>query len=61
MPLPAEGTYGVLAGVAVHQGTTAWAVGDTCVANCQGQSQSDVPLILHWTGTAWKQVPSPRS
>lgn len=58
---PTPGGYGVLAGVAVHHGTTAWAVGDTCVASCEGQSQSDVPLILHWTGRAWKDVPSPRS
>jgi hypothetical protein len=42
-----------LKGVAATSASNAWAVGYTDIT---GNSQS---LILHWNGTAWRQVPSP--
>jgi hypothetical protein len=41
---------GILDGVAATSASNAWATGD----NGSGGS-----LIVHWNGTAWKQVPSP--
>jgi hypothetical protein len=41
---------GSLDGVAATSTSNAWAVGST------GRAKT---LILHWNGTAWKQVPSP--
>jgi hypothetical protein len=43
---------GGLAAVAATSATNAWAVGST------GSSLSPKPLIAHWNGTSWKQVPS---
>jgi len=43
-----------LTGVAATSGSNAWAVG--FIDNVRTTPQS---LILHWNGTAWKQVPSP--
>jgi len=43
-----------LTGVAATSGSNAWAVG--FIDNVKTSPQS---LILHWNGTAWKQVPSP--
>jgi len=43
---------GTLADVAATSASNAWAVGTT------GRLRSK-PLIVHWNGTAWKQVPSP--
>jgi hypothetical protein len=49
-----SGLTNILYGVAATSATNAWAVGyyDTSSSNSQS-------LILHWNGTAWKQVPSP--
>jgi hypothetical protein len=52
-PAPASGAYGLQAAAAVSSGD-AWAVGGNLLTH-------DQALILHWNGTAWKRVPSPRS
>ena len=44
---------GELSAVAATSGTNAWAVGST------GSSSNAKTLILHWNGSAWKQVASP--
>jgi hypothetical protein len=44
-----------LTAVAATSATNAWAVGDYT------QGKSAQPLILHWDGTAWTQVPSPNT
>jgi hypothetical protein len=44
---------GSLTGVAATSANNAWAVGST------GSDLSPKPLIAHWNGTSWKQVPSP--
>ena len=44
-----------LNGIAATSATDAWAVGAT------GESQGHQALIVHWNGTAWKQVPNPSS
>ena len=57
MPSPNPGGSSAsdfLEGVAVTSASNAWAVGE--YANVGG-SQA---LVLHWNGTAWRQVPSPR-
>jgi eukaryotic-like serine/threonine-protein kinase len=43
---------GGLAGVAVTSASNAWAVGSS------GSSLHPKPLIAHWNGTSWTQVPS---
>ena len=49
MPSPAPaGSF--LYGVAATSASNAWAV---------GPARSGKPVILHWNGTTWKQVPSP--
>jgi len=50
MPSPNPPGGGDLGGVAVISSRDAWAVGSTSMAK---------ELILHWNGTAWRQVPSP--
>jgi hypothetical protein len=52
-PSPNSPNGDTLTGVAATSATNAWAVGES---NLNGRPQ---PLILHWNGTAWKQVPSP--
>ena len=52
---PVTSTGGTMIGVGAVSAATAWAVGTTGDCGC-GNGNS---LILHWTGTAWKQVPSP--
>lgn len=58
VPSPTPGRAAVLQGVAATSARSAWAVGQTgsadftCAPKC-------VAVILHWTGTAWKQVPAP--
>jgi hypothetical protein len=47
--------YNELDGVAATSPTNAWAVG----YHNNGASTPRQTLILHWNGTAWKQVPSP--
>jgi hypothetical protein len=52
---PNPGDVNGLAAVAATSASNAWAVGDDVTSsNPQG-----VPLIVHWNGTAWTQVPSP--
>jgi hypothetical protein len=41
---------GTLEAVAAVSATDAWAVGDL--------GQEDTPLIVHWNGSSWTQVPS---
>jgi hypothetical protein len=53
-PNPGGRHAAVLSGVAATSATNAWAVGG--YGNSAGQAQT---LIVHWKGTAWKQVPSP--
>ena len=45
----------LLYGVAATSAKNAWAVGNYY----DPTSQKTLTLILHWNGTAWKQVPSP--
>jgi hypothetical protein len=52
-PNPGANHGGVLEGVAATSATNAWAVGNY-TRHRRGQ-----PLIVHWDGTTWKQVPSP--
>jgi hypothetical protein len=47
---------GVLGSVAAVSAQNAWAVGFT--GNLEGEHAS---LIVHWNGTAWRQMPSPES
>jgi hypothetical protein len=54
-PSPAPGSS--LSSVAATSASNAWAVG--CTAFCFLSSSSPATVILHWNGTAWKQVPSP--
>jgi len=54
-PSPSPGRFfGTLYGVRVVSATNAWAVGDYSNGGLVIRS-----LILHWNGTAWKQVTSP--
>jgi hypothetical protein len=55
-PGGAEGTY--LEGVSAVSATDAWAAGYYDVETSLGSLLSK-PLLLHWTGTAWKQVTTP--
>ena len=48
-PSPGGTNGSVLSGVDATSATSAWAVGSSAAKT----------LILHWDGTAWKQVPSP--
>jgi hypothetical protein len=51
---PTYSTAGSLAGVAAASDSNAWAVGYT------GTGASDNVLMLHWNGTAWSRVTSPK-
>jgi hypothetical protein len=53
-PNPGGRHGSVLRGVAATSATNAWAVGYYDNSVNRGQA-----LIVHWDGTAWKQVPSP--
>ena len=46
--------FGLLAGVAATSARNAWAIG------CTGCLSKPATLILHWNGTAWQRVPSPK-
>jgi hypothetical protein len=51
---PNPGVYGnLLKGVSARTATDAWAVGATAT------SGSNQPLIQHWNGTSWTNVPAP--
>lgn len=50
------GPGGRLSGVAATSARNAWAVG---CSHCSGVSSR--PLILHWNGATWAQVPSATS
>jgi hypothetical protein len=52
---PRPGAFSGLSGVAAVSASSAWAVGETG----NGTGGSVKTLILHWNGTAWKQVSSP--
>jgi hypothetical protein len=47
------GTYNYLNGSFARTDTDAWAVGESTT------STTEVPLALHWNGTAWSSVPTP--
>ena len=57
VPSPSPGSGSSLSSVSAVSGHNAWAVG--CTAFCFLSSSSPSTVILHWNGTAWKQVPSP--
>lgn len=57
-PGPSSG-FAFLDAVASGPGDSAWAVGDYCASGCGTSSTHDVPLILHWDGARWSQVPGP--
>jgi hypothetical protein len=51
-PNPGGGTVAELTGVSALSSSDAWAVGDYIAGNQQS------PLIVHWNGHIWSQVPS---
>jgi hypothetical protein len=53
-PTPSGATDITPSGVSAVSATDAWTVG-----SYQNGSGTEVPLILHWNGTAWSQVASP--
>jgi hypothetical protein len=54
-PSPSPGgSTNSLNGVAASSATSAWAVGDYAP-----QTPLEQPLVEHWNGTAWTQVPNP--
>src|SRR5215471_17112211 len=53
-PNPGMPGFATLSGMTVTSAANAWAVGG--YINDSGNGKT---LILHWTGTAWQQVPSP--
>jgi hypothetical protein len=57
VPSPTPSGGGGLFGVTAVSARSAWAVG--CAGDCYNSSASVKTLIMHWNGTAWKQVPSP--
>jgi hypothetical protein len=57
MPSPNPARSAELSGVAAVSATDAWAVGSYSSAGISAQRT----FIEHWDGTAWSQVPSPRS
>jgi hypothetical protein len=57
-PSPSGGFNG-LNSVSADSSSDAWAVGSYCASGCNTSAEVDSTLTLHWTGTAWAQVPSP--
>src|SRR5215831_11385260 len=57
MPSPAPARVGALNGVAATSASNAWAVG--CAGHCFGPMATTTTMIVHWNGTAWRQVASP--
>lgn len=58
IPSPNPGAeFAILSSVSSGPGGTAWAVGGYC-SHCD-KSAAEQPLILHWNGAIWSQVPSP--
>jgi hypothetical protein len=55
VPTPTPGVRGCLTSVTALSPSSAWAVGWTEAS----LSAPDHTLVLHWNGTAWKQVASP--
>ena len=53
-PNPLTAISSSLGGVSARSATDAWAVGQS--ATSSGDPRS---LVLHWTGTSWRQVASP--
>jgi hypothetical protein len=60
-PTPKTSDVVTLRGVAVVSARNAWAVGFIHPPDGAGPraASTHAALILHWNGTAWKQVPSP--
>jgi hypothetical protein len=52
-------TRNALVGVAAISSSDAWAVGDYCKMNCEGDHLGDRTLLEHWDGTSWTKVKSP--
>ena len=57
VPSPAPARVGALNGVAATSASNAWAVG--CTGHCFGPMATTATMIVHWNGTAWRQVASP--
>jgi hypothetical protein len=57
-PNPGHGSDSLWA-VAAQSARSAWAVGNTCVAQCHGSRGRFGTLVLHWNGRTWSKVPSP--
>ena len=57
-PNPGHGSDSLWA-VAAQSARSAWAVGNTCVAQCHGFRGRFGPLVLHWNGRTWAKVASP--
>jgi hypothetical protein len=57
VPSPAPARVGALNGVAATSASNAWAVG--CAGHCFGPMATTTTMIVHWNGTAWRQVASP--
>src|SRR5215469_1616553 len=57
VPSPAPARVGALNGVAATSADNAWAVG--CTGHCFGPMATTTTMIVHWNGTAWRQVASP--
>lgn len=55
-PSPGADTH--LHDVIAGPGATAWAVGESCTADCTTTSAVVRTLIMHWNGTAWSQSAS---
>jgi hypothetical protein len=52
---PNPGASNDLSGISADSAADAWAVGSVCTPGCT----SEVPLLLHWNGTAWSKVSGP--
>ena len=57
VPSPSPGNGSALSSVTAVSANSAWAVG--CTAFCFLSAAAPQTVILHWNGTAWKQVASP--
>ncbi len=58
-PTPSPGVTAALTGVAAAPDGSAWAVGDSCLADCGSLEHQISTLILRWNGTAWTRSASP--
>ena len=59
MPSPSPDGGGYLNGVTAISRTDAWAVGLIASGGPGNSGATTTPLIEHWDGTSWDQVPCP--